>query len=678
MKQQESGHLQEQKQMEWQAAANRYKQRGRQQGQQLRRQLEQQWQQRHAQQEQQPAGPQQAHQQQQQQQQQQRPEVRETALPRLHEAQNGFRPKGCCADQQFVLNQVVSGRKLQGKDTYLLFVDTYKAFPTVWLDGLFHKLWEQGVRGKMFRVLYNLYQGASRVVSHEGCVTDRFSCDLGLHEGDVISPTLYLVDNDDLLREVHAKHPGVTLLGPCGEPAGEVVAAMQADDFVAVCGSLSDVQAVAMTVHDYCCTWRFRLNSLKSAVMHVMPGGEQSRLVYSGIVWDGVPVPVVSEYCYLGLWFNNTFTWGTHFNKMLEKVQRVKSRLMPIWKSRQISVEVKRIVLLSCVRPIIEYGAEVWFPSNVSQWNTIDKVQTDIIKCAMRCGKEKPCSLAVLAEWAVKPMHMWLHQRAMEYYFRVLSMPETRLPKQVFVAEWKRPSGAVAMLPWQKYVHCLLCKYGVNVTVASSGAAVCKNHLKQQVALTHADKVVQESTNMSTLHNYITNVHPRHADSMRFKVPRPFLCVGGPSHGVELMMRVRLGCLCVHERTSRFGGRRANHNTACPACHAPVESLSHFMFECPATSSFRDHMFDGIRQFPGCAERLRACLAMSNATVRVSRFVSDDLWGGREVAVCVSGLIAEYLVQAWGLRNGCKHNGAELPLPSAPVGRGADGDVAMA
>jgi hypothetical protein len=117
------------------------------------------------------------------------------------------------------------------------------------------------VRGKLFRVLYNLYQGARRVVSHEGCVTDSFTCDLDLHEGDVISPTLYLYFIDDLLHEVHAKHPGITLMSPCGESSGQVVAAMQADDFVAVCGSVSEVQAVAATVYSYCCKWRFKLNT---------------------------------------------------------------------------------------------------------------------------------------------------------------------------------------------------------------------------------------------------------------------------------------------------------------------------------------------------------------------------------------------------------------------------------
>jgi hypothetical protein len=41
-------------------------------------------------------------------------------------------PKRSCADHQSVLSEVLGGRKAEGKDSFVLFVDTYKAFPTVW------------------------------------------------------------------------------------------------------------------------------------------------------------------------------------------------------------------------------------------------------------------------------------------------------------------------------------------------------------------------------------------------------------------------------------------------------------------------------------------------------------------------------------------------------------------
>jgi hypothetical protein len=97
------------------------------------------------------------------------------------------------------------------------------------------------------------------------------------------------------------------------------------------------------------------------------------------------------------------------------------------------------------------------------------------------------------------------------------------------------------------------------------------------------------------------------------------------------------------------------------------------MFDCPATSVQRDTMFDEIRSalqdVAGGAEKLRN---------KLLRFVSDDIWGSRGRCRVISRSIAEYLVQAWDVRNSCKHNGTVLPLPSAPEGRGADGVDAMA
>jgi hypothetical protein len=93
-------------------------------------------------------------------------------------------------------------------------------------------------------------------------------------------------------------------------------------------------------------------------------------------------------------------------------------------------------------------------------------------------------------------------------------------------------------------------------------------------------------------------------------------------------------------------------------------------------------MFDEIRSalqdVAGGAEKLRNVLSLPDASTKLLRFVSDDIWGSRGRFRVISRSIAEYLVQAWDARNSCKHNGAVLPLPSAPEGRGADGVDAMA
>jgi hypothetical protein len=68
--------------------------------------------------------------------------------------------------------------------------------------------------------------------------------------------------------------------------------------------------------------------------------------------------------------------------------------------------------------------------------------------------------------------------------------------------------------------------------------ALVHANISSQVRKLHADKIACESLQHSTLSRYIRHVHPTHADTMRFKRPRPFLCSVAPTHGVELLMRV--------------------------------------------------------------------------------------------------------------------------------------------
>jgi hypothetical protein len=66
-----------------------------------------------------------------------------------------------------------------------------------------------------------------------------------------------------------------------------------------------------------------------------------------------------------------------------------------------------------------------------------------------------------------------------------------------------------------------------------------------------------------------------------------------------------------------------------PACGQGLESLSHLMFDCPATSVQRDTLFDEIRSalqdVAGGAEKLCNVLSLPDASTKLLRFVSDDI-----------------------------------------------------
>jgi hypothetical protein len=314
----------------------------------------------------------------------------------------------------------------------------------------------------------------------------------------------------------------------------------------------------------------------------------------------------------------------------------------------------------------------------------------------MHILKDNPCNKALLAEWGLKPMHKWLHERLLMFYAKLRLMPDCRLPKKAFNASWRK-NGRVVVLPWHKHVGALLIKYGANRNYAAiSEYSKCKSVIKSCVKSVWQDDLTLKSTlEMSTLKRYVDWVCPKLVETLSLKAPRPYLQAVLPTYGVELFMRVRLSCLPVKCRTARF--RRNDDEDdldveqrgvdrghfMCPACLTAEESLSHLLFDCRAAHDARVVMFDRIKEVPGCAGKLQACLSIQDEKERVCRFVSDDVWGSTASLQFVLPCIAQYLTTAWKLRCQCEHNGGrttqhDLVLSASEMGRGADGMIAMA
>ena len=75
----------------------------------------------------------------------------------LVDEQNGFRSCRSCIDHIFVLCTVLRNRKLQGKETFICFIDYKKAFDSVERNLLLFKLSQVGITGNMYQAISSLY-----------------------------------------------------------------------------------------------------------------------------------------------------------------------------------------------------------------------------------------------------------------------------------------------------------------------------------------------------------------------------------------------------------------------------------------------------------------------------------------------------------------------------------------
>ena len=181
---------------------------------------------------------------------------------KLHEGQGGFRRGRSCIDNIFSLNELIQGRIRENKATYTFFLDVKKAYDTVWRDGLWFKMWEMGIRGKMWRIVRSLYLKNRSCVYLEGKTSGFFSVNQGVAQGCTLSPTLFLIYIDGLLRELE----GCPDLGV--KFSDHIMHGLLfADDFVGVAETDQTLQSLIDRIHNYSKLWRFEANVKKSAVI---------------------------------------------------------------------------------------------------------------------------------------------------------------------------------------------------------------------------------------------------------------------------------------------------------------------------------------------------------------------------------------------------------------------------
>ena len=91
------------------------------------------------------------------------------------------------------------------------FLDVQKAYDTVWGDGLWLKLCDMGVKGRMWRVIKKIYEASRSTVLLEREKSAMFSVEQGVALGCSLSPILFSVFINDMLTDIKQPELGIQL-----------------------------------------------------------------------------------------------------------------------------------------------------------------------------------------------------------------------------------------------------------------------------------------------------------------------------------------------------------------------------------------------------------------------------------------------------------------------------------
>ena len=138
---------------------------------------------------------------------------------RLQKSQFGFLRGRSALDCIFLIREAILEARYVGKwkkdgrnqKLYTALLDLKAAFDRVIREMLWRKLSNRfGIRGKLLRVIIDLFSRIKGRAVFNGMMTRWFSISTGILQGSVLGPTLFILFIDDLLEELHKTNLGIS------------------------------------------------------------------------------------------------------------------------------------------------------------------------------------------------------------------------------------------------------------------------------------------------------------------------------------------------------------------------------------------------------------------------------------------------------------------------------------
>ena len=287
------------------------------------------------------------------------------------EAQAGFRWQMGTIDNVFVLHGLIKHVINEGKRLYAAFIDFTKAFDYVVRENLWLKLIKVGVRGKILNIIKSMYTSVKSMVKYDNCLSQEFSCYLGVRQGECLSPFLFSIYLNDIEAEfVHSNCKGVDV------SVLKIFLMLYADDIVIFAEDQAGLQEGLDVLFTYCKKWKLKVNVNKTKKMVFRRGGPLRRNVL--FVYDGNIIDIVQKFTYLGIVFSTGGSFAVTFDTLAGQARKAIFQLNKyLYKFTQITPKHHIELFDKLIKPILHYGAEIWGFSNAI---VLERVQIQFFK----------------------------------------------------------------------------------------------------------------------------------------------------------------------------------------------------------------------------------------------------------------------------------------------------------
>lgn len=541
--------------------------------------------------------------------------------------QIGFRKLARTSDHMFIIRTLLDKYTHKGSPLYACFVDFRKAFDSVWRQALLCKLLKANIRGKLFNIIEDMYSNDMVCLKVGQQRTDFIPCNVGVKQGDVLSPNLFNLFINDIPVYLSGDPTAPTL----GSTA--INSLLYADDLVIFSLSPEGLQNSISKLSTYCSQWRLEVNLDKTKVIKFSKSG---RICTNIFFFNNSQIQCVQDYKYLGIVFCSSGSMNRARQNIHDRALKALFKLKSCIRDSNISPSLALKLFDQLIKPICLYGAEIWGIENLNYKKfqringfekeyyslPIEKVQISFCKSVLGVTK-RATNAAVMGELGRFPLGLEAVASILNFWSHAISDNGNTLLAEATSESIKLNSQGSNS--WFSFISKLSIELGVAIPSRGSQTKSFINNLKTKYVSYWQQHLLVNPNNpdggkLSLYRKYKTTFTAETylVDIRTFKHRQALTKLRISNH--KLLVETGRYAVPLIPREQRF----------CPRCQPAniVEDECHFLLSCPTFSLTRDLIIwantsDNIKSLSSVNQFIYLVNAEGDTIRLVAKFISQ-------------------------------------------------------
>lgn len=344
--------------------------------------------------------------------------IRDKINSKLRDEQSGFRPGRSCTDAIFALRNIINKTIDCNMPVYLHFIDFQKAFDSIHRDTMWKIVKSYGIPTKLINVMKAIYEDTKCCIRVGDSDTRGFKIETGVRQGCILSPFLFILTIDFIMKKEDSKDYGVKI----GEE--KIFDLAFADDIALLDSNENKLQECTNNLKNNAEKVGLRFNAKKCEVMSTLDANLKIKI-------DSEEVKKTEAFTYLGSKITECGKSTEEIKCRIGKAGAAFGSLNKIMRARNINLRTKMGIYNATVLSILLYGSETWTLTKVNS-NKLDAFHHKCLRKILGISyRDRITNRDILNRTQQQEISEIIRNRRLRWFGHVVRMRDERFPKKV-------------------------------------------------------------------------------------------------------------------------------------------------------------------------------------------------------------------------------------------------------